>query len=112
MKRSAAARYHDPMPKRTKQPKKPKRPKDVNQLAHELVRLSTEEPEPVSKSDISRVMAELGRRGGRKGGKMRLETLSEDRRREIAVKAARARWKKHQQENAKQPSASPSPSPR
>ena len=100
------------MPKRNKQTWRPKRPKDVNQLAHELVRLSTEDrkDEPVSSSDIRKVMAELGRRGGKKGGKRRLETLTEERRREIAVKAARARWKKHQQENPKQPSASPLPS--
>ena len=39
-------------------------------------------------------MAELGRRGGKKGGKRRLETLTKERRSEIALKAARARWKK------------------
>jgi len=34
----------------------------------------------------------LGRLGGLKGGKARAEALSEDERREIARKAAEARW--------------------
>jgi hypothetical protein len=34
----------------------------------------------------------LGRRGGLKGGKARAEALSPERRREIAKKAAVARW--------------------
>jgi hypothetical protein len=42
---------------------------------------------------------ELGRLGGRKGGKARAEKLSPERRRGIAKKAAEARWaKKRQQE--------------
>jgi hypothetical protein len=42
---------------------------------------------------------ELGRLGGRKGGKARAAKLSPERRREIAKKAAEARWaKKRQQE--------------
>ena len=36
----------------------------------------------------------LGRRGGLKGGKARAETLSAEKRREIARKAAKARWGK------------------
>ena len=40
---------------------------------------------------ISQVMAEMGRRGGRIGGKRRLETLSDRRRSQIARQAARAR---------------------
>ena len=35
---------------------------------------------------------ELGRLGGRKGGKARAQKLSPERRREIASKAAAARW--------------------
>jgi hypothetical protein len=38
--------------------------------------------------------AALGRLGGLKGGKARARTLSAARRKEIARKAARARWKK------------------
>jgi len=41
----------------------------------------------------------LGKLGGRKGGKARAEKLTPERRREIAKKAANARWaKKRQQE--------------
>lgn len=36
----------------------------------------------------------LGRLGGRKGGRARAEKLTAKRRRDIAVKAARARWGK------------------
>jgi len=41
---------------------------------------------------------ELGRLGGRKGGKARAEKLSPERRKEIARKAARARWDKKRRE--------------
>jgi hypothetical protein len=41
----------------------------------------------------------LGKLGGRKGGKARAEKLSPERRKEIAKKAAEARWaKKRRQE--------------
>jgi len=42
----------------------------------------------------STIAAELGRRGGLKGGKARAAALSERRKRAIARKAARARWAK------------------
>lgn len=79
-----------------KKPERPKRPRDVNQLGHYLVALSTgqlekEKPAP-TRSEISRVMAALGRRGGQIGGKKRADALSPERRREIALRAARARW--------------------
>jgi len=83
------------MPKRIS---KSKRSIDVNQHAHRLVEASTFdspvviEPSPVTESDISRVMAAMGRRGGQIGGKRRLETMTADQRREIAKKAARSRW--------------------
>jgi len=79
-------------------PARPKRPRDVNQLAHFLVSATTErdektlEPPTVTKSEISRVMAELGRRGGHIGGAKRAASLTPERRREIALKAARSRW--------------------
>jgi hypothetical protein len=41
---------------------------------------------------------ELGRLGGRKGGKARAAKLSPERRREIAEKAAEARWAKKRQQ--------------
>ncbi len=71
-----------------------KRPKDPNLLAAEIVRLSTEEPEAPERSPISEYLAEIGRRGGLKGGKARTKKLSAKKRKEIAVKAARKRWSK------------------
>jgi glucan biosynthesis protein len=69
------------------------RPTDVNQAAHLMVERTTADQSTPTKSEISRVMAEMGRRGGKKGGKRRLETMSPEKRREIAFKAAQARWK-------------------
>jgi hypothetical protein len=71
-------------------------PKDSNQLAAAIVRLSTEELEeqPPEKSEISKYLAEIGRRGGLVGGKARFDKLTPERRKEIAQKAAKARWKK------------------
>lgn len=91
----------------TKTTARPKRPRDVNQLAHFLVQATTErevdmpKTPAVSTSEISRVMAELGRRGGKVGGVKRAVSLTPERRREIALKAARSRWDKTQtSENA------------
>jgi len=39
-------------------------------------------------------MAEIGRKGGKIGGKRRLKTMTKEARRKVAAKAARARWKK------------------
>jgi hypothetical protein len=56
----------------------------------------TEEVKPpeATKDEISRVMSALGRRGGKKGGKRRLETMTQKERSDVAFKAARARWDK------------------
>ncbi len=64
------------------------------QNARRVVLASVGEPDiaPVSRSLVSRVMAEMGRKGGRIGGKRRLVTLSDKRRSEIASTAAKARW--------------------
>ena len=50
---------------------------------------------PLTKSVISAVMRELGRKGGRVGGKRCLETMTPAERRARAVHAARARWARH-----------------
>jgi hypothetical protein len=42
-------------------------------------------------------MAEMGRRGGKIGGKRRMTTMTPEQRREVALKAAKARWSKHPQ---------------
>ena len=48
----------------------------------------------VTSEDIREVMAELGRRGGPKGGAARALALTAKRRKAIATQAARARWAK------------------
>lgn len=78
-----------------------KLPKDPNLLAAEIVRRSTEEdsddlqnanaPAP-KRSPISEYLAEIGRKGGLKGGKARAKKLSAKKRRAIAKKAAKIRW--------------------
>ena len=84
------------MPKRIRNPKL-----DTVQNARRVMLESVGEvpdppPElpPPSRSLISQVMAEMGRKGGRIGGKRRLETLSGRRRSQIAKRAAQARWSK------------------
>jgi len=70
-------------------------PKDPNQLAYKIVQLSTEEPEqPKERSEISKYLSEIGRRGGLKGGPARKKSLSAKKRKEIARKAAISRWEK------------------
>ena len=49
-------------------------------------------PAKVSRSEISRVMAAMGRKGGKIGGKRRLETMTADERKQVASSAANARW--------------------
>ena len=73
-----------------------KLPKDPNQLAAEIVRLTTEEPEEptTERSPISEYLATIGRKGGLKGGKARAAKLSAKKRTAIAKKAAAARWAK------------------
>jgi len=73
------------MPKRIS-----KKLKDSNQIAAAVVALST--AEMPDKAALSKIMAEMGRRGGKVGGKRRLKTMTDEQRRAAASKAARARW--------------------
>lgn len=70
--------------------KRSKKPADLNRLAAAIVGDAIDETpqEPESRQ------ARAGRAGGAKGGKARAEKLSPERRREIAVAAAKARWKR------------------
>lgn len=61
---------------------------DLNQIAHRIVRESTEPKVPETPAQVS------GRKGGQKGGKARAEKLDASERSEIAKKAATSRWKK------------------
>jgi hypothetical protein len=67
-----------------------KLPNDPNQLAAEIVRLSSEESSPAP--SIKEYLASIGRKGGLKGGKARADKLSSRRKKQIAQKAAKARW--------------------
>ncbi len=81
---------------------KGKRPRDPNQLAKVVDRSTSEEQlttEPNAalqakkvSADISEYMAKIGRRGGKVGGKRRLDTMTAAKRRNLAKKAAEARW--------------------
>jgi hypothetical protein len=67
---------------------------DEVQSAHRVFETLMAESETVHLSLISRVMSEMGKKGGSKGGKMRLVTLTPERRSEIASLAAKKRWSK------------------
>ena len=70
-----------------------KRPRDPNQLAKLISDLTTGEvektPDPRDPKAVSR-----GRLGGLKGGAARKDALTDAQRKEIAQKAAKARWEK------------------
>jgi hypothetical protein len=73
--------------------KRPKRPRDPNQLGKLIVDLSVgevSEAEPAPGSPA----VEFARQGGLKGGNARAAALTPERRREIAQRAAKSRWKK------------------
>jgi len=77
------------MPKQIKN-----RPTDTNPLADNLVTESAGERLP-TKSQISLLMSALGRKGGKIGGKRRMETMTAKERSAVASNAAKARWERH-----------------
>jgi len=77
------------MPKRISKPKL-----DTVQNARRVVLASVEDSSHPTRSLISHVMAEMGRKGGKIGGKRSLETMTTAERRQRAKVAARARWAK------------------
>lgn len=85
------------MPDRTRKT----RSRDANQRAWEIVREAVGEDAELQESLAEAERAGknpaavlLGRLGGLRGGRARAEKLSPERRREIARKAAKARWSK------------------
>ena len=68
----------------------------MNQLASFIVDQAASEGKPQEPKGPQKNPAavELGRLGGKKGGKARAEKLTPEERKEIARKAARARWNK------------------
>jgi hypothetical protein len=78
-------------------PKGQKRPADVIGNAVKVMRIATgEEPETDPTAGKNPTAVALGKLGGAKGGKARASSLSSSQRREIASRAAAARWAKKQ----------------
>ncbi len=68
---------------------------DVNRMAATIVKDATEKVKPAPEdSGKNPAAVALGRLGGLKGGKARAAKLSPKKRKEIAKKAAKARWAK------------------
>jgi hypothetical protein len=69
-------------------------PSDPSQAAALTVGFATEEPDEALPPSVAvtKYLADIGRRGGIKGGKARAASLSSKRKKEIARKAARTRW--------------------
>ena len=83
-----AVRYdRQPMPKRSS------KPDDLNAVASAIVSSAPGEV-PAVESDEGKdpLAVELGRRGGRKGGKARAARMTPEERSEAARRAARKRW--------------------
>jgi len=70
-----------------------KRPRDPIQLGKLIVDIATGQVEDSVEDSRDPKAVERGKRGGRTGGEARAKVLSEERRKEIAVKAAKTRWK-------------------
>lgn len=72
----------------------PKRPRDPNQLAKLIVDIATGEETDATREPKDKAAQALGK----KGGKARAASMSPERRKEIARKAAAKRWAKSQEE--------------
>lgn len=77
------------MPKRTRNAEK----LDTVQNARRVF-LEAVESSEAHLTIVQQVMREMGAKGGRIGGKRRLETMTDEQRRRSARKAAKARWAK------------------
>jgi hypothetical protein len=78
------------MPKRTRKPESTTK-LDVFQNAR---RVFLEAVETTDLTIVQKVMREMGAKGGKIGGKRRLETMTDAQRTKSARKAAKARWAK------------------
>jgi hypothetical protein len=74
--------------------KRSRRSIDVNRMAASIVKDATDEETIQPKPEKNPAAVALGRLGGLKGGKARAAKLSAAKRKEIAKKAAKARWEK------------------
>ena len=87
------------MPSRKSIPKKSEDEVQSARRVFDTVIASTETT--VSQSIISLVMSQMGKKGGSKGGKMRLITMTPERRSEVASLAAKKRWAKKAKKKSK-----------
>lgn len=78
------------MPKRTRTTGK----LDTVQNARRVFLEAVETTETVQLTVVQQVMREMGAKGGKIGGKRRLETMTDEQRKRSARKAAKARWAK------------------
>jgi len=74
-------------------PKRSSKPRDLNRLAVAIVQEATGEVPQEPPGDKNPHAVALGRLGGMKGGKARAAKLTAEQRREIARRAAEARWR-------------------
>jgi hypothetical protein len=68
-------------------------PEDLNESAFRVIQEATREVVPKTDKGKNPAAVELGRMGGKKGGKARAAKLSAEQRSAIAKKAADARWR-------------------
>jgi hypothetical protein len=73
--------------------KRPQRPRDLNQWAHRMLSIATGETRDPDLPKES-AAAELGRKGGKIGGKVRASRMTPKQRSAAARKAAQSRWGK------------------
>jgi hypothetical protein len=66
----------------------------VNMLTGDTPAEKAETLPKLTKSVVSQLMAQMGRKGGKIGGKRRAANMTEQQRSEAASTAARARWAK------------------
>ena len=78
------------MPKRTRKTETLDTVQNARRVSLEAISMS----ETVELTVVQQVMRDMGAKGGRIGGKRRLETMTDEQRRRSARKAAKARWAK------------------
>jgi hypothetical protein len=78
------------MPKRKRSTQKLNTVQNARRIAMQAV----SSVETVELTIVQKVMRDMGAKGGRIGGKRRLETMTDEQRRRSARKAAKARWAK------------------
>ena len=74
-------------------PRRPALPKDPSQRAKALLDMATGAAARPAEPELTEAQ-KFARSGGLKGGKARADSMTPERRAEVAKKAAAARWKK------------------